>query len=289
MNHALAHDPAPDMPAFIAVEARHGRFLINRHDIYVGYGLLYYGEYCEVEWRFFQRFIPHGATVIDAGANVGALAVPMARHVGSEGRVMAFEPQPLIFRCLKDNAAHNNLPQLLPLPFGLGAEDGIIEAALPDYEQQSSFASFSLLQGGTGLRARIVRLDDVFTAPSLSFIKMDIEGMELQALKGATRTISQHRPVIYIENDKDDKSAALISWFLESGYRLWWHTTPMFNPDNVRGIAENVYGVIHNINMIALPVERLDLLPLIPASMRPVSGPHDTLRTPDGVIPSFAG
>lgn len=278
----------PGTPDFLTVQAKHGRFYLNRHDVHVGYSLVFYGEYCELEWAFFKRFIKPGDTVIDAGANIGALAVPMAQAVGPSGRVLAFEPQPVIFQCLKQNALQNDLPQLLPLPFGLGAEERVIETAPPDYAQQGTFSGFSLLQDGRGLKAKIVKLDDIFTAPSLAFMKMDIEGMEFSALQGSGQTLARLRPVLYVENDKREKSAALIGWLLQQNYRLWWHTSPMFNPQNGRQETTNLYGQIHNINMICLPVERVDLLPLIPETLVPITHADDTLHTPMGVRLSLA-
>lgn len=277
----------------LRIAGRHGQFIINQNDIYVGTSLLEYGEYCEVEWKFFSRFLKEGAIVIDAGANMGALAVPMARAVGPSGKVYAFEPQPLILACLKATAQLNNLPQLIAMPQGLGEEPDTLETALPDYEAFDSFAGLSLLGGGKGLVAEIVRMDDIFKDDRLDFIKMDIEGMEVAALKGAAATFKKHQPVLYIENDKVEQSAALIALLQGWGYRMWWHTTPMYNPDNFRGVATNIYQLengqsVHNINMICLPPSRPELEALIPSTLIRVTGPEHTLREPQGVRNSFA-
>lgn len=265
-------------PAYGIVKGRHGLFYVNPRDIYVGLGLVSYGEYCEVEWQFMRRFIKAGDHVIDAGANMGAFALPMARHVGPQGSVMAFEPQPEIFSCLQSTAHLNKMPQLQVLQKGLGATAGILDCAGINYNELGHFAGHSLLEKGHDMQVEIMRVDDVFVAPRLSFMKIDVEGMEQDVLKGGSHTIRRDRPVLYIENDKLDKSKALIEELFGLDYACWWHTTPMFNPHNYNKNSENLYGRVHNINMVCLPRDRLpELQDKIPKSMLPVANADDQI------------
>jgi FkbM family methyltransferase len=278
------------MQDIVTVEGRHGRFLVNPHDVYIGQNLIHYGEYGEIEWQFISRFIKTGNVVLDIGANVGGFAVPMANTVGSKGVVLAFEPQPAVFHLLSENARHNNLTQLLPFRMGLGAAKAQLETNLPDYGAQGNYGAVSFTKQGAGLKVDIERLDDVFQQSQLSFMKIDIEGMELDALQGAQKTARRFRPIIYVENDRPEKSPALIEWFFQNQYRLWWHTTPLFNPHNFRNDRNNIYGPdrILCINMIAVPIERIDLLPLIPHGLRPITDVNDTLVTATGIMDSEA-
>ena len=79
------------------VRARHGLFLANPNDVYIGRALLEYGEYCEHEVQLLAPLLSEGMVAVDAGANIGAVTVPLARAVGPGGLVYAFEPQPLTF------------------------------------------------------------------------------------------------------------------------------------------------------------------------------------------------
>lgn len=260
------------------VKCRHGLYYVNPRDIYVGLGLVTYGEYCEVEWQFMRRFIQQGDAVVDAGANQGAFSIPMARSVGPHGHVLAFEPQPDIFHCLKLTAQLNKMPQLHVFQDGLGAQKGTLRCAKPDYGDLGHFAGHSLLDEGTEMEVNIVRLDDAFTLPRLSFMKIDVEGMERDVLEGAGTIIQRDAPVLYVENDKLDKSRALIEKLLQLDYKLWWHTTPMYNPHNYNKNADNLYGRIFNTNMVCLPQRRLAALErLIPKSLLPVTSPDDQI------------
>jgi len=79
--------------------------------------------------------------------------------------------------------------------------------------------------------------------------------MEIDVLRGATQTIAQLRPLIYIENDREDKSAEMIDALLKLNYELYWHAPPLFNPDNFAADAENVFSGIVSINMLCFPAE----------------------------------
>ena len=80
--------------------------------------------------------------------------------------------------------------------------------------------------------------------------------MEVEALRGAANTIAATRPVLYVENDRKERSAELITLLLSWNYRLYSHTPPLFAPDNYNGDSENLFGNIVSINLLCLPAER---------------------------------
>jgi hypothetical protein len=61
--------------------------------------------------------------------------------------------------------------------------------------------------------------------------------------------------LLYVENDRVDRSQELIEWLWGIGYNLWWHTTRLFNPHNFFGVAKNVYGALASLNMLGVPRE----------------------------------
>ena len=64
------------------------------------------------------------------------------------------------------------------------------------------------------------------------------------------------RPVIYVENDREEQSAGLIGCLLGMNYRLWWHVPFLYNPDNFLANPENVYPGVVSFNMLCLPAEQ---------------------------------
>lgn len=100
-----------------------------------------------------------------------------------------------------------------------------------------------------------MKLQDVLQPGPVALLKIDVEGMELETLKGASEILAASRPVLYVENDRREKSPALIGWLRQQDYRLWWHVPPLFNPQNFFGVAENVYGNVGSCNLLCLPSE----------------------------------
>ena len=107
-----------------------------------------------------------------------------------------------------------------------------------------------------GVAVKVVPLDDLISdLPKVDLLKLDVEGMEGEVLKGASKTIHRNRPWMYLENDRMEKSQALIEQIMALDYKLWWHVPPMFNPNNYFGVKENEYGNIASFNMLCLPLE----------------------------------
>ena len=94
---------------------------------------------------------------------------------------------------------------------------------------------------------------DSLNLPRLRLLKVDVEGMESEVVTGARATIARLQPALYIENDRADRSRRLISLLFDIGYRLWWHITPLFNPDNHFRHPQDVFGNVVSFNMIGFP------------------------------------
>ncbi|WP_199189646.1 FkbM family methyltransferase [Trinickia symbiotica] len=243
---------------YLLVETRHGPMLVNRHDIYIGRALIDYGEYSELETRLLVQLIKDTRTVVEVGANIGSQTVPLAAAArGAGADLIALEPQPFLFQNLCANLALNAVPNVLAWPMACGAQPGVLGFSRPDYHQPGNFGSVSMQAdvSAADIEVPCIRLDDILKNKDVQLMKIDVEGFELQVLAGARETILRSRPTIYVENDRVDNSGALIEHLWELDYRLWWHVTPLFNPENFRGNADNLYPGISSFNMICFPRE----------------------------------
>jgi len=237
-------------------QTRDGTMLYNPHDTYIGRSIERYGEFSYFESELFAQLCGAGDTVMDVGANIGAHAVAFAHRVGPTGFVYAFEPQRLVFQVLCANMALNSLTNVECVPAVCGTTPG--EELLPDvrYDVPANFGGFGQTHFGSGRRVRRVRLDDYADAGRITIVKIDVEGMEGLVIGGAGALIARHRPLLYVENDRLEKSAALIAQIMELGYRLYWHLPPLFNPGNWRGEPADIWGSIVSVNMLCVPKER---------------------------------
>lgn len=233
---------------------RHGAFLYNINDIYIGRSLDLYGELSESEVAVFGQLLKPGMTAIDIGANIGCHTVYIAKAVGDGGQVLAFEPQRQVFQILCANVALNALGNVRAWQAALGTEAGEIVVPPVRYDRQGNFGGVALGGHEKGETVPVMTLDSL-PLHNCHFIKIDVEGMEAQVLEGGRDLIARLRPVLYVENDRPEKSRTLIETLFAMDYRLFWHFPPLFNPDNFFGAKENVFGRIVSRNMLCLPKE----------------------------------
>ena len=232
---------------------RYGTLLYNIHDVYVGRSLDLYGEWSEGEVTLFRQIVAAGQTVLEVGANIGAHTVVLAELVGDRGQVLAFEPQRIIYQTLCANLALNSIPNVRTFYAACGKAPGEIVVPLLDYHRENNFGGVSLEGHQSGERVPMLTIDSL-ALPACHLLKVDAEGMEQPVLEGAAQTIARCRPLLYVENDRKDRSAALIATIAGMGYTLYWHTPPLYNPENFGGHRQNVFGRVASWNMLCVPV-----------------------------------
>jgi FkbM family methyltransferase len=233
---------------------RRGLMLYNRNDFYIGRSLEVYGEFCEDEVSVFDQLLRPGMTVLDIGANIGAHTVYFAKKVVPNGIVIAFEPQRVVFQTLCANMALNSVLNVQCRQVALGETAGKILVPALDYAKTNNFGGLSLDGHTEGEPVEVARIDDL-NLPACHFMKIDVEGMEQSVLAGGRETIARFRPILYVENDRKDRSAQLIQFLDALGYHMHWHFAPLFRPSNFLGHGQDVFGNIVTINMICAPKE----------------------------------
>src|SRR5258706_14000830 len=129
---------------FKTVVGRHGTFSYLPNDMFVGRSLDLYGEFSEQETVLFQQLLPPGAVAVEAGANLGALTVPIAKAVGPTGKVFAYEPQRVIAALLRRNVAQNALAHVEVREAALGRTPGSLRVPELDYRAVENFGGLSL-------------------------------------------------------------------------------------------------------------------------------------------------
>ena len=264
----MTAEPAalPGSAAFGA--CRYGHMVYLANDRFIGRSLHAYGEYSEAECALLRRLLAPGDRVVEAGANVGAHTLALSRIVGAGGRVVAFEPQPLMHRLLAANLALAGAANVEARGEALGSAPGTLHVPPVDYGATGNFGGVALTGDGSGTAVR-VRCIDELELTRCDLVKVDVEGMERDVVEGARDTIRRHRPVLYVENDRRERSQALIALLLDLGYRLYWHLPYLFNPHNFRGVTRNLFPGIASINVLCLPDARPPPLQRMPALRSP--------------------
>lgn len=279
-------DPLHEAGPNVLRMTREGAMLYNRHDVYVGRSLERLGEYSPGETDLFNRILAPGHTAIEVGANIGSQTVVLAKRVGRNGRVHAFEPQQPLFQLMCANLALNGLLNTHAWNCAVDEKEGYLAVPPTNYERGYNFGGIAMASDGAkGYRVQAVTLDETIGAEQISeaglrLVKLDVEGMELAVLKGAASLVTTFQPVIYTENNIREKSPALIQWLMDAGYTLFWHLPFMFSKQNFYGATENPFrdnagNPILSVNVLAAPpwltVDRVD--------MQSINDPDDWWRS----------
>ena len=234
--------------AFVIASTNHGSLLVNRHDYRltdnggfgVGYQLLQHAAFDPNEINLAVQLLAtrrthfgDGVVAIDCGANIGVHTIEWAKAMHGWGEVIAFEAQERIYYALAGNITLNNCFNARAIFAAVGAESGEILVPLPDYFSPSSFGSLEIKQTSTTefigqhinysaescVKTTMMAIDGL-GLKRLDFIKIDIEGMEMEALRGAEQSIGASKPQLMIEKIKSNESD--IRQFVERfGYQIF--------------------------------------------------------------------
>ena len=175
------------------------------------------------------KLIQPGMTVYDIGANAGFYTLALSRLVGPGGRVIAFEPEATNVHFLRRHVKLNKMENVTIVQAAVVAGSGMVPF-------EGSAAQGSISQQGSYLVPSI-SLDE-FNGPPPSFIKMDIEGAEVLALRGAERVLKQTHPSLFLATHSEELKRESKSILASMGYRFTQFDC-MSPPDGFDFIAVN--------------------------------------------------
>jgi FkbM family methyltransferase len=147
------------------------------------------------------KFIKAGTSVLDVGANFGQMSVLFSNLVGDEGMVHAFEADDWVYEILRKNIeANNKAGKIIP---HFGAVHNVHGETLvfpeQDFKQFGAYGSYGIdYNAKTGRQVKSITIDELNIEENISFMKVDIQGGDLQAMQGARKTIEKNRmPIIF--------------------------------------------------------------------------------------------
>lgn len=183
----------------------------------------YFGSGAErLERRVVLESCPPGGTVVDVGANFGLYSMPMARQVGPQGQVLAFEPNPRARALLLANLRANELENVVASPNALGAAETVAEFYATVETAFSGLSDTKRSEVESVTQVEVLPLDRVWARrgkPRIAVMKIDVEGHESAVLEGAKECIASSPDLVLMleasQKNYDDKRRAATQAILE--------------------------------------------------------------------------
>jgi len=192
------------------------------------------GEVDPNEFSFLDQTLKPGMTVIDAGANEGIYSIFCRHKVGSQGRVIAVEPSGRERMRIERNKSLNGIDDIKVIPVALSEQAGIVVLHLAEDEHAGHntlghFAAGWVRAKGeeTVSSATLDSIVDTEQLGRVDLIKLDIEGAELKALRGAEKTLRRDHPALLMEVMEETlitqgtSAALLLDYVRKSGYAIY--------------------------------------------------------------------
>jgi len=149
-----------------------------------------------------SNYIARDTVVLDVGSNFGQMAILFAKMVGENGKVFAFDADDFVFKILEKNIELNKLSRVIK-PFFGAVHDNDDETLLfpeQDFVRFGSYGSYGIDYNATkGRKVKTLTIDSLGIQEHVSFMKIDIQGGDLLALKGAMKTIEKNKMPILFE------------------------------------------------------------------------------------------
>jgi len=198
----------------VLVETDQGMMIVNRFDSnhhQVGHSiwLLDHGNCNTVEVNDCYQVIKHieNPIIFDVGANIGTISIWLSKMFKT-GHVYSFEAQRQIFYQLAGNISINNLYNIDVFNLAVGSENGYINVKEPNYFINNDFGIFSLIEEklpttNKNLVVPLITLDTFvkeYEIPKVDLLKIDVEGMDINVLKGSINILEKYQPIIYVEH-----------------------------------------------------------------------------------------
>lgn len=248
-------------PKLELVDAKPGPMFVYKNDQFVSKAIKTYGEYCHAEIDIIKMFINKDSMYVDVGVNIGYHSLAMHRETGCA--IVGFEPNPKHFAVAGENC--KGLPIQI-FNAALGSRKEVIKMTDIDIDGEGNYGETKQDDEGT-VEAQCVTLDSL-NVPKIDGMKIDVEGFELEVMKGAEKTINKYRPVIFYE-------ALELDWtgcydFLDrKGYKQYWvacYNTPMKEDTHIPKNTDNDpgFGTGGVTNILAVPLEMPHIGNLMP-------------------------
>lgn len=219
-----------------------------------------FGAYEPAETQYIASQLHQGDGFVDVGANIGWHSFNACQSVGEEGRVYAFEPRAETRELLQRSVYANSLGgRMLVYPFGLAEKSAAAELHWPPATDNPGGTSMAVGDAGSDMAEEIElrALDSFPIRHRVRLMKIDIEGAEPRAIRGAKRFISDHRPIIVSE--VHDRQLLAVSGITARAYvaevrELGYRASLLASSGRLQPLGDHLLGSGCLLNVVFEPI-----------------------------------
>jgi FkbM family methyltransferase len=227
----------------VLTDTWHGPMEVFAEDVGCSKCLVEYGEYSLLELAVMKSQVFHDSVVIDIGANIGAFTIPLAMECK---KVYAVEPQEEVRRVLENNITMSGLTNIEVIPYGIGFKT---EEMFYTTNTHGPGSVAMRTEGET--KVKIVSLDSLGIEPD--FIKIDVEGMEVEVLAGGMKMLQAKHPALFCEQWPGDNNLIRALTLLK--YCSVPMGLPVYVPNNWKRCTTNHHPNMAHYMNLAIPWE----------------------------------
>jgi FkbM family methyltransferase len=196
-----------------------GPMIVAKNDVSIGLALRRHGVWAQGLLNMALKYVQPGGTVLEVGSSYGEHAVPIMNKLGDKGRLVAIEPNPVLFKVLSSNLFLNKHLDALPVEAALGDITCTVGVMSINFTQLCNVSRCALLQTKeNAIPVQAMSIDDL-ELKKLDLIKINVNGLDHIVLKGALKTCETLRPVVIVAGEVLNIEA-LSTWANTSNYSM---------------------------------------------------------------------
>ena len=213
---------------------------------------------------FYEKYLREGDSVIDAGANIGIVALLSAEKTGKKGRIWTIEADPQTYGRLCENIARNAelASRITPLHYALGKEPGRVSILPYRGDDSQNRVDPHIAEGNVPMETLDRLFPENLLPGPLDLLKIDVEGFELPVLQGASQLLRRTRCVLFEVSPENYRRYGYTTqdirvFFKERNFLLFRMASPEKSGGTPLLIRAEEYEPPHFENLLALPPEEV--------------------------------
>ena len=240
------------------IVTRYGQLEVFENDVISDF-LTIYGEWAQLEINFFcEIFKQKDIKIFDLGAFIGTFSLGVSEQL-EHARILSVEMSDDSYELLKKNIVRN-CSGVISENIAVSCSSNGVYFEASDKNRGESSVLIDPSENITkefSKSTTLKKLGEKFFIPDV--IKLDLEGHELDVLRGGTNWLKDYKPSLWLECNENKKTLEVLDWLLWMKYEVFYFAFPSYNKDNFNKEENLIFPIAYEAALIALPNKEIEL------------------------------